>query len=381
MEHKARYIERHLDIKAVVEKKSCFLFGPRQTGKSMLMRHVLPQARVYNLLRSDLFLRLSANPSQLRQEVQPGELVIIDEIQRIPELLNEVHYCIEEKHARFLLSGSSARKLRRGGVNLLGGRARHRRLHPFVYKELAFDNLHHVLQYGLLPPIVASDSPKEDLRSYTGDYLTEEIAQEGVTRNIPAFSRFLEVAAQYNGQMLNFTNIGSDAQVPTSTVRLYFQILEDTLIAQTVPAWRKTTVRKPITTAKFYFFDIGVARTLQHRDELPPNSPEYGVAFESFIYHEISSYISYQADGVLHYWRSKSNFEVDFIFNEAVAIEVKAKSNIDHRDLKGIRALKEEGKLSRYIVVSLVEFPAVVDEIEILPWKDFLHCLWAGDLD
>jgi uncharacterized protein len=375
------YIHRILDIASITNKKSCFLFGPRQTGKSMLISQTLPNARIYNLLRSDLFLRLSANPSQLRNEVQPGELVVIDEIQRIPELLNEIHLLIEEKSARFLLTGSSARKLRRGGVNLLGGRARHRRLHPFVYNELSFEDLHRVLRYGLLPPIYFSDAPREDLRSYTGDYLTEEIAQEGLTRNIPAFSRFLQVAAHYNGQMLNFTNISSDAQVPVSTVRQYFQILEDTLIAQVVPAWKKSTVRKPIGTAKFYFFDVGVARSLQRRDELPLNTPEYGAAFECYIYHELSSYLSYCADGELRYWRSKSNFEVDFILNDRVAIEVKAKSTVPHRDLKGIRALKEENKLARYIIVALVEFSATVDGIEILPWKMFLQQLWNHELD
>jgi predicted AAA+ superfamily ATPase len=373
------YVSRVLDLPSILQNKSCFLFGPRQTGKSLLAKTTLPNAVVYDLLKSDLFLTLHKNPSRLREEITDNtSTVVIDEIQRIPALLNEVHYLIENVGVRFLLTGSSARKLRRGGVNLLGGRARSRRLHPFVYKELESFDLKRALQFGLIPSIYLSDSPREDLVSYTGDYLLEEIAQEGLTRNIGAFGRFLDVAAGCNGQMLNFSKISSDAQVPTSTVREYFQILEDTLLAKTLPAWKKSSLRKPITTAKFYFFDVGVARQLQGRRDLPVRTAAFGEAFESYIFHELSAFIDYQADGQLHYWRSKSKFEVDFILNNITGIEVKAKNNVTHRDLKGIRALKEENLLKNYLVVSMEERPRTVENIQILPWETFLHSLWDG---
>jgi len=371
------YISRALDLPSILQNKSCFLFGPRQTGKSLLAKMTLPNAVVYDLLKSDLYLTLQQNPSRLREEITDNNsIVVIDEIQKIPALLDEVHYLIENVGVRFLMTGSSARKLRRGGVNLLGGRARSRRLHPFVYRELDSFNLERALQFGLIPTIYLSDSPREDLVSYTGDYLIEEIAQEGLTRNIGAFSRFLDVAAACNGQMLNFSKIASDAQVPTSTVREYFQILEDTLIATTLPAWKKSSVRKPITTAKFYFFDVGVARQLQGRRDLPVRTPAFGEAFETYIFHELSAFIDYTADGQLNYWRSKSKFEVDFVLNDVTAIEVKAKQNVTPRDLKGIRALKEENLLKNYLVVSLEERPRTIDDIHILPLNTFLKNLW-----
>lgn len=245
-----RYIKRNLNILKVLEKKSCFLFGPRQTGKSSLIKHCLSSYPVYNLLDQKAFLDLSQDPRRLGQEIQgPNALIIIDEIQKLPSLLDQVHLLIEEEGARFLLTGSSARKLRQGGVNLLGGRARSRHLHPLSISELRkqFD-LRKALNFGLLPSIYFSEAPNEDLRSYVGDYLQLEIAAEGLTRNIAAFSRFLEVAAQCNGQIINYTEIANDAQVPRTTIYEYFQILKDTLIAWELPSWTKPKKRKPIAT-------------------------------------------------------------------------------------------------------------------------------------
>jgi predicted AAA+ superfamily ATPase len=365
-----------------LKKKSYFLFGPRQTGKTSLVRETLEGARVYDLLRNDLYLSLGRNPSLLREEVtEKGSLVVIDEIQKLPQLLDEVHWLIEERGTRFLLTGSSARKLRRGGVNLLGGRARSKHLHPLVYRELEDFDLVKALDRGLLPSIYFSDEPREDLAAYAGDYLRQEIAAEGLARNVPAFSRFLEVAAACNGGMINFAKIASDAQVPRSTVQEYFTILEDTLIAHVLPAFRRTTRRKPITTAKFYLFDVGVARHLQHRGRLSPRSPEFGEAFETYFFHELKSYVDYAGSGELAYWRSKSQFEVDFILNGATAIEIKGKEVIAPRDLRGLKALREEGLLANFLVVSLVDRPRVVDGIEVLPWRDFLERLWDGLYD
>lgn len=371
-------VDRTLDVLAVLQNKSCFLFGPRQTGKSTLIRQQLATHRVYNLLDSPTLLALSREPERLRQALTPHEkIVVIDEIQKLPSLLNEVHLLIEERGIKFLLTGSSSRKLRQGGVNLLGGRARSRHLHPLTYKELGarFDLLN-ALNHGLIPSIYFSDAPDEDLAAYAGDYLKEEIAAEGLTRNIGAFSRFLEVAAMCNGQMLNYAKIASDAQVPRSTVCEYFSILKDTLIAHELPSWKKGIKRKAISTSKFYFFDTGVVRYLQHRRPVEPRSKEFGELFETYIFHELQSFADYTQCGELSYWRSTSDFEVDFILADQIAIEVKAKSVISPRELTGLRALKEEGKLAHYILLSLDPIPRTIDGILLLPWSQFLDTLW-----
>lgn len=376
------YITRKINLLDRLEKKSIFLFGPRQTGKTSLISETLAQFRTYDLLDSDVYLTLSREPKRLEQELQRGEkIVIIDEIQKLPFLLDEVHRIIEKYKMHFLLTGSSARKLRKGGVNLLGGRARSVHLHPFVFTELNKRfKLLKALDTGLIPSIYFSDSPTEDLKSYVNNYLREEIAAEGLTRNIPAFSRFLQVAALCNGLLINYTNISNDAQVPSSTVQEYFQILRDTLIGFDVPAWKKSQKRKPITTSKFYFFDIGVVRYLQNRSGLKKGSPEFGDAFETYIAHELRAFLDYNNRGDLYYWRSKSGYEVDFIINDTTAIEVKAKNNVSQRDLRGILALKEEGKLSSYFMVSMESRPRIVEGIHIMPWEEFIKKLWDGAL-
>ncbi len=371
-------IKRMLELPS---HKSFFLFGPRQTGKSSLIRHQLPKTRVYNLLDTGTFLTLSRDPGRLAQETATrGELVVIDEIQRLPVLLNEVQLLIEERGLRFLLTGSSARKLRRGGVNLLGGRARVKRLHPFTSGELgeSFD-LTRALNRGLIPSIYLSDDPDADLEAYTGAYLQEEIAAEGATRNIPAFSRFLRTAALCNATLVNFTKVANDAQVPRSTVYEYFDILRDTLILHELPAWKKSVKRKPIGASKYYFFDIGVARSLQGR-RFAPGTPEYGEAFETFIMHELVCRRDYGPGDELHYWRSTSGFEVDFIIGDHTAVEVKATPNVSPADLKPLRALAEERKLRRYLCVSLEARRRKAGEVTILPYREFLAALEKGEL-
>ena len=374
-------VPRRLDARAIVEQKSCFLFGPRQTGKSTLIRQQFADCPAWNLLDQTLFVRLSRNPSLIRQSLadRPGtSIAVIDEIQRMPALLNEVQILIEEHGMRFLLTGSSARSLRRKGVNLLGGRARSRALHPFVRAELGERfHLDRALEYGLLPPIVFSGSPVEDLDAYAGDYLREEVAAEAIVRNIGAFSRFLEVAAHAHGEVINFANLASDAQAPASTVREYYQILKDTLIAHEVPAFTDTRKRKAVSTSKYYLFDVGVARRLQGRRGLAPGTFEYGMAFESFVFQEIKAFCDYHRFDSPRYWRSKSKFEVDFLF-EGLAVEVKAKKHVGARDLKGLRALREENLCSDYLLVSMEPAPRVVDGLRILPWADFLDRLWDG---
>jgi predicted AAA+ superfamily ATPase len=377
---KPAYVRRSLDLGALVAKKSHFLFGPRQTGKTTLLRRALPEARAYDLLDTGVFLALSHRPARLAEELAPNDkIVVIDEIQRLPELLNEVHRLIEERGVRFLLTGSSARKLRRGGVNLLGGRARTMHLHPLTFKELGaqFD-LHRALTHGLLPSIYFSDDPKADLQAYTGSYLQQEILAEGATRNLPAFSRFLRVAAWCNGTIVNFTNVANDAQVPRTTIYEYFNILQDTLLLQELPAWRKTNKRKPIASSKYYWFDVGVATGLQNR-EARPGTPEFGASFETYLMHELTSYRDYISGEPLSFWRSTSGFEVDFILGDHTAIEVKAKENVTPQDLKSLNALAEEEKLKRYLCVSLEPRRRRAANVAILPYRQFLEALWSGE--
>ena len=374
-------IPRYLKVRDILDRRSCLLFGPRQTGKSTLIRQQLAGLPVYNLLDQSLFLRLSRNPTLIREALTPeSSAIVIDEIQRMPELLNEVHLMIEEHGIRFFLTGSSARPLRRRGVNLLGGRIRSRRLHPFVRTELGTRfELRRALEYGLLPPIYFSDAPEEDLAAYAGDYLKEEVAAEALVRNVGAFSRFLEVAALAHGEMINFTNMANDAQVPVSTVREYYEILKDTLIAHEVPAFAETSKRKAISTAKYYLFDIGLARHLQGRSGLPPGTFEYGSAFESFVFQEIKAFCDYHRLDTPRYWRSKSNIEVDFLVGN-IAVEVKAKRVVGKRDMRGLVALRDEGLFEGYIVVCMESTPRTVDGIRIMPWANFLDELWGGKL-
>jgi uncharacterized protein len=373
------YIKRLVDLNVLLDKKSHFLLGPRQTGKTFLIHHTLKNVRVYDLLDSEIYLALSRNPGRISEELQPQDrIVVIDEIQRLPELLNEVHRLIETKGIRFLLTGSSARKLRRGGINLLGGRARTKYLHPLTYKELNehFD-LFLAIERGLIPSIYFSDEPRADLQAYAGAYLQQEILAEGATRNIPAFSRFLRVAALCNATIVNFTNISNDAQVARTTVYEYFEILKDTLILHELPAWRKSKKRKPLASSKYYFFDVGAVAVLQGR-EFRPGTPEFGEAFETYLMHELKSFSDYVSGEQLSYWRSTSGFEVDFIIGEHTAIEVKAKKNLSPNDIKSLRMLEEEGKLKRYICVSMEPRRRKVGNIDILPYREFLELLWNG---
>lgn len=370
-------IDRFVNLPALLEKKSHFLLGPRQTGKTFLVQHTLKNARVYGLLDHAVYLALSQNPGRMAQELSPKDrIVVIDEIQRLPELLNDVHRLIESRGLRFLLTGSSARKLRRGGVNLLGGRARTKYLHPLTYKELGnrFD-LRTATERGLLPSIYFSDDPRADLQSYAGSYLQQEIVAEGATRNVPAFSRFLKVAAFCNGTIVNFTKVANDAQVKRTTVYEYFEILKDTLVLYELPAWRKTRKRKPLASSKYYFFDVGVVSSLQGR-RFRPGTPEFGEALETYLMHELTSHSDYVSQESLGYWRSTTGFEVDFIIGDHTAIEVKAKENVSLQDLKSLRALAEEKQLKRYLCVSLEPRARKIEGISVLPLTDFLEALW-----
>lgn len=374
------YIRRALDLGKLLEAKSHFLLGPRQTGKTTLVRETLPDVRVYDLLDSSVFLTLSRDPSLLSEQLPPDvRTVVIDEIQRLPVLLNEVHRLIESRGIHFLLTGSSARKLRQGGVNLLGGRARTKFLHPLTSDELGerFDQ-EDAIERGTIPSIYFSDDPAADLEAYAGTYLQQEVVAEGATRNVQAFSRFLRVAALCNATVVNFTNVANDAQVPRTTVYEYFEILKDTLVLHELPAWRQSVKRKPLVSSKYYFFDVGVASALQGRT-LRPGTPEFGPGLETYVMHELTAYSDYRTGEPVRFWRSSSGFEVDFILGDHTAIEVKAKRHVSERDLKPLRMLAEEGAFERYICVCRERRARRRDGILVLPFEEFFGSLWGGE--
>ncbi|MXX94362.1 MAG: ATP-binding protein [Gammaproteobacteria bacterium] len=374
-------IPRALNLKKHLEHNSLFLLGPRMTGKTTLIRETLSDALVFDLLSANDFLFLNSNPSGLEESIPTHiDTVVIDEIQKAPQLLDQVHRLIEMRSIRFVLTGSSARKLRRGGVNLLGGRAGKINLHPLLARELTNEfNLNKALRYGTLPIVYLSPEPRQALRNYVGTYLQEEIAAGGIVRNLPSFARFLDIAAHSNATIVNFANIASDAQVPRTTVQDYFELLKDTLIAIEVPAWRQSNIRKPIVRSKFYFFDIGVAQAIQSTS-IRPREHRAGFAFETWLLNELQGWIDYNIrDEKIYFWKSQSGFEVDFILGNHTAIEIKAKPHVGQRDLRSLRALKEEKVFQNYVCIYIGERSLEQsDGIEILPYAVFLEQLWEG---
>lgn len=395
-------IHRFLDPVRLLKKSSHFLLGPRAVGKSTLIKTYFPSATTnspssvekqlnklqqkadyINLLDSKIYLRLKQDPSLL-SALTSKKYIIIDEIQRIPELLNEVHRLIEDRNQSFLLTGSSARKLKRGKVNLLAGRAFKAEMFPLTWFELERAgkfNLNRHLRFGGLPLATLGKHNEEYLYNYVDTYLKEEIQAEALARNLPNYARFLQSAAFSNSQIINYTKVANDAQLSPNTVKDYYQILEDTLIGFSVLPWTSSTKRKAIQTAKFYFFDPGIVHTLCETQSLDINSDLFGQAFEQFIACELRASLSYKnIRQTLKYWRSKSQFEVDFIIGNKTAIEVKARKKISRRDHKGLLALAEERKWKNLIIVSRDPVKARFSSgIQHLPWNFFLTKLWSGD--
>jgi uncharacterized protein len=376
--------ERTLQLGPLLARKSFFLLGPRATGKSTLVEHQLPDTTIYDLLDDDVYTRLLKRPRALGEEIasgNAGKLVVIDEIQKLPGLLDEVQRLIDKQGVRFLLTGSSARKLRRGGANLLAGRAWPAALFPLTSAEIPRFDLLQYLNRGGLPAIYPSEDYAEELSSYANLYLREEIVAEALVRKVDSFARFLDVIALSNGEELHYQGISNDAGVPVRTVQSFVQILEDTLLGFTVPAFGATRRRKAITRPKFFLFDVGVTGTLARRGEIRERSELFGRALEHFIALELRAYLSYRRrDEMLCYWRSTSGFEVDLILGDQLAVEVKASRQASEHDLRGLRALREEGLVRRYAVVSLDDAKRKLDGIEIWPWRSFLNALWRDTL-
>lgn len=370
-------------------KRSFFLWGPRQTGKTTLLKQLYPKASRIDLLHSEQFTKYLINPGVLREELMASRpednLVIIDEIQRCPELLNEVHSLIEDLKIVFILCGSSARKLKRGHANLLGGRALRFELHGLVSAELKGRfNLERMLNHGYLPLNYLEDFPLPAIRAYIADYLKEEIAAEGLVRNLPAFSRFLEIAAISDTQLLEYTNIAQDCGVSAPTIKEYFQILKDTMLGSELPAFVRRPKRKVIKASKFYLADIGVVNVLAKRGRVELGSSNAGLAFENWIYHELRAHSHYSGlEYDLAHWKVSESSEVDFILNGGqIVIEAKATKKVSPHYLKNLYDFKREHRsVKRMIVVSLENQRRKTDEgIEILPVLEFLDELWSGEL-
>ena len=382
------YIDRILKID-LPPRQSAFLWGPRKTGKSTFLMDNFPKSIVYDFLQTDLFLEFSKKPSLLREWLLAKDSqklrhpVILDEVQKIPQILDEVHWLIENKRVRFILCGSSARKLKRGKVNLLGGRAWRFEMFPLVSVELGNLDLLKVLNRGLIPIHYFEDSFEKSLKAYTQDYLKEEVLAEGLTRNIPAFSRFFDAMAYSHGELTNYSNIARDCGVDSKTVREYYQILVDTMMGRFVEPFQRRQDRQIISKApKFYLFDVGVAGIITKRKILEEKGESFGKAFEHFIFMELVAHSSYNdLDYEINFWRTKSGLEVDFVLGRGeVAIEIKGTNRVDQRDLRSLTAFGGEYSPKKALVVCNEREERLHGNIRILPWRHFLENLWEGKI-
>lgn len=364
-------------------RQSFFLFGPRGTGKSTWLRQTLPDALVLDLLQPDLTRDLLARPERLRDIVRGApdrSTVVLDEVQRVPELLNVVHALIESKDPRrFVLTGSSARKLRRGGVDLLGGRAVVRTLHPFMAAELGQLDLKAALHRGLLPLVVAAERPDDVLRAYASVYLDEEVRLEGWARNAGAFARFLEAISFSHAAVLNVANVARECQVERKTVAAYIEVLEDLLLSFRVPVFTRRAKRDTVVHPKLFIFDAGVFRSLRPRGPLDSPEESDGAALEGLVAQHLRAWIAYrQADAELFFWRTRSGVEVDFIVYGAAgfwAIEVKNTARVRPEDLRGLSAFGEDYRQAELVLLYRGARRERRGRIWILPVDKFLAAL------
>ena len=375
-----RYSQLHQELET-----SIFLFGARQTGKSTILRKQFPNAIFIDLLDSEWRMRLQKRPSLLYEMLRDKEaetVVVIDEIPEVPELLNEVHRLISERGIKFVLCGSSARKLKRKGYNTLGGRAYPCYFFPLISAEIPDFDLDKGLLHGMLPTHYLSKNPRRMQSAYVDVYLREEVREEALVRNLNSFQRFLEVAALTDGEIVNYANIASECGVSAQTIKGYFGILEDTLVGYMIPAYTKVMKRRLVQSPRFYFFDVGLTCHLLHRTSLVRGTPEYGHAFEHFIIQELIAYIGYNhKEERLSFWRTQTGVEVDAVIGDArIAIEIKSTSEVQKRHLKGLKSFNDDYPESRCMLVSLDRISRTEEKIELLYVHDFLKLLWKGEL-
>ena len=378
MYHRIFDIENRLD-------EAMFLFGGRQTGKSTLLKERFPKAVYIDLLKSDVRNRFKQHSEEFRESLlryPPETLVIVDEIQKVPDLLDEVHWLMVEKGLWFILSGSSARKIKKSGANNLGGRAIPETLFPLVSAEIPDFDLERAVQNGMIPRHYMVANARNRMRAYIDLYLKEEIIEEALVQNVDEFVRFMEVAAIMDGEILNYENVASDCEVSANTVKASYKILVDTLLGFEVPAYRKVIKRKLYKSPRFYYFDVGIANHLTKRYHLAPKTPEYGHAFEHLIMQEIVAYLGYtNSDEELTYWHTYENLEVDAVIGDArVAIEIKSKEHIDHDDKKGVTEFAKEHPDTKQIIVSRDRISRRSGDVDLYYVTDFFKALWAGEI-
>jgi predicted AAA+ superfamily ATPase len=363
--------------------QSFFLFGPRGTGKSTWLRHELPDAVFVDLLKPEVYRELQARPERLR-EIAKGSTrdraVVVDEVQRVPELLSVVHEALEQPGApRFVLTGSSARKLRRGGVNLLAGRALLRTLHPFMAAELAEFRIEEALRFGLLPLVVAAEDPEDTLRSYAALYLEQEVQLEGWARNIGNFARFLESISMSHGAVLNVSNVARECQIERKTAAGYVEVIEDLLLGFRLPIFSRRAKRRTAAHPKFYFFDAGVFRTLRPKGPVDGRGGFDGPALEGLVAQHLRAWVAYgNRDAKIYYWRTRSGVEVDFIlYGDAGfwAVEVKNTSRVRPEDLGGLKSFAADYPECEPLLLYRGRERLEVDRIHCLPVDEFLHDL------
>ena len=369
--------------------QSAFLWGPRKTGKTTYLRAAYPNSLIFDMLRTDLFLEFTKRPFLLREQLlaadpkQLKEPIIIDEVQKVPQLLDEIHWLTENQGLQFILCGSSARKLKRGKANLLGGRAWRYEMHPLVSAEVDDLNLLRVLNRGMIPVHYLQEEYRKSLQAYVQDYLKEEVFDEGLTRNIPAFSRFFDAMGYTHGELTNYANIARDCGVDAKTVKEYYQILVDTLLGTRIEPYKRRQERQVITKAsKFYLFDVGVAGAITRRHIAEERGEQFGKAFEHFVLMEVLAHRAYQElDYDVNFWRTKSGMEVDFVLGKGeVVIEVKGASRVDNAGLRALKAFTQEHHPRKALVVCNERYPRVHEDMHILPWRDFLTRLWNGTI-
>ena len=364
---------------------STFVWGARQVGKTTLIRATYPDVVFYDLLLAKDFERLLRNPSLLGEDLatlNDGDTVVIDEIQKIPQLLDEVHALIFRKNIRFILSGSSPRKLKRYGANLLGGRALKEILYPLTSVEIPDFDIYKAVRYGTLPRHYLVSDPWRRLGAYISVYLNEEIREEALSRQLKTFARFMEIAAFSNGEIVVYKNIAQDCGIDYRTVKDYFEILTDTLTGYLIPSFIHAKKRRSIQAPKFYYFDVGIANYLRNRRNIQIGSIDFGHAFEHFIIQELIAYLGYhKMNEQLSYWRTTSGYEVDAIIGDGrVAIEIKSVEEIQSRHLRGLKAFQDDFPDCRLIAVSFDSRPRVANGIEIYPAIDFLKKLWSHEI-
>jgi predicted AAA+ superfamily ATPase len=381
-------IDRILNLE-LPAKQSAFLWGPRKTGKTTYLKSRFPDSIIYDFLETDLFLEFSKRPSLLREQLLAKDErilsrpVILDEVQKVPRIMDEVQWLIENKGICFILCGSSARKLKRGGANLLGGRAWRFEMLPLVTPELKDWDLISVLNRGLIPSHYLGENHTRSLRAYTQDYLKEEIFAEGIIRNIPAFSRFFDAMGYSHGELVNYSNIARDCGVDSKTVREYYQILIDTLMGKLIEPFKKRQTRQVISKSpKFYLFDVGVAGAITKRNISAEKGELFGKAFEHFILMEIIAYNSYHEAGFdINFLRTKSGLEIDFILgNGAVAIEVKGTNRVEKKEAYPLSVFLKDFPTAKSFVVCNEKTERIHDGIRIIPYRKFLTDLWEGKI-